>query len=194
MTMVRPLRVGDARELAATLLDAQPERWRHTVGVAHRAEELADTIGADDPVILISAAWLHDIGYAPALRETGFHPLDAARHLEQRGWPRRLVGLVAHHSGAAFVAVAHGLSDELVQFPGEHTAVSDALTYADQTVGPDGRPMTVPARVADMLARHGVDSPNARVHEQRGPFLEAVAERTRFRLSRSRAHSGREWE
>ena len=25
---------------------------------------------------LVASCWLHDIGYAPALRYTGFHPLD----------------------------------------------------------------------------------------------------------------------
>ena len=70
------LHVGKARRLAADLLVGQPQRWRHTVGVAQRADELAAVIGQDDPVVLISAAWLHDIGYAEAVRDTGFHPLD----------------------------------------------------------------------------------------------------------------------
>jgi hypothetical protein len=34
------------------------------------------TVPAADRPVLIAAAWLHDIGYAPGLPETGFHPLD----------------------------------------------------------------------------------------------------------------------
>ncbi|MFD6855509.1 HD domain-containing protein [Streptomyces diastaticus] len=52
-----------------------------------------------DRDLLVAAAWLHDIGYAPELRDTGSHPLDGARHLESLGAPARLVRLVAHHSG-----------------------------------------------------------------------------------------------
>jgi hypothetical protein len=39
--------------------------------------------------------------------------------------------------------------------------VADALTYADQTTGPDGHQMDVADRLAEMLRRHGPDSPNA---------------------------------
>lgn len=43
----------------------------------------------NDRDLLVAAAWLHDIGYAPELRDTGFHPLDGARHLEALGAPAR---------------------------------------------------------------------------------------------------------
>jgi hypothetical protein len=49
--------------------------------------------------VLVAAACLHDLGYAPALIETGFHGLDGARHLRALGY-ERLAGLVAYHSGA----------------------------------------------------------------------------------------------
>lgn len=55
------VRVHHARDLAQILLDGQTERWRHTIGVARRAEDLAGTVD-DEAEILISAAWLHDIG------------------------------------------------------------------------------------------------------------------------------------
>jgi putative nucleotidyltransferase with HDIG domain len=179
------LRLGDARGLAAEVLADEPERWRHTVGVAHRAEDLIHTIGTDDPVVLLSAAWLHDIGYAEATRDTGFHPVDGARFLRRRGWPRRVVALVAHHSGARFVAGARGLTAAMDEFPDEQTALSDSLTYADLTVGPHGRPMTVPERMAEMLGRHGPDSPNARAHLARGPYLTELAARVERRMARS---------
>lgn len=173
-----------ARDTAQTLLADRPERWRHTVGVALRAQQLLVTIGDDSAELLIAAAWLHDVGYAVQVRDTGFHPLDGARHLERLRLPGRLCALVAHHSGACFVARARGLDRDLLAYPCEESTVSDALTYADQTVGPNGRRYTVAERMAEMLERHGPQSPNALVHHLRGPFLLAVAERVERRLDR----------
>ena len=71
-----PVLIAKARALAKKLLRKElPERWLHTQGVATRAAELATTVAPEDRSVLIAAAWLHDIGYAPALRDTGFHPL-----------------------------------------------------------------------------------------------------------------------
>lgn len=181
----RVLRLSDARHLAAEVLREEPERWQHTVGVAHRAEELVRTIGMDDPVVLLSAAWLHDIGYAGSVRDTGFHPIDGARFLRQRGWPPRLVALVANHSGARFVAEVRGLATAMDDFPDERSPLSESLAYADLTVGPQGRRMTVPQRVAEMLARHGVDSPNAAAQAARGPYLAELSGRVERRIARA---------
>ena len=35
--------------------------------------------------VLTQAAVLHDVGYAPDVAITGFHPLDGARHLSRSG-------------------------------------------------------------------------------------------------------------
>lgn len=59
----------------------------------------------------------------------------------------------------------------------EDSPVSDTLTYADQTVGPHGRTMTVPDRIAEAIAWHGPDSPNALARVDRVPYLLAVADR-----------------
>ncbi|MCA2214164.1 HD domain-containing protein [Jidongwangia harbinensis] len=180
VTAVRP-----ARDLAHRLLADRPERLQHTAGVAQRAAELRPAVGDDEEhETLVAAAWLHDIGYADALHDTGFHPLDGARHLDREGWPRRLSALVAHHSGACFVARARGLDEALRAYPREDSPVADALTYADQTVGPGGIRMDVRCRMADMLHRHGPASANAVVHHVRGPYLLAVADRVEHRLTR----------
>lgn len=182
--------VHRARDLAQRLLVDLPERWRHTIGVARRAEGVIGTLGSrGEGDVLLSAAWLHDIGYAAALRDTSFHPLDAARHLEAAGWPARVVGLVAHHSAAWCVAQVRGLAEEISIFPHEDSPVSDALIYADQTVGPDGRVMSVEQRLADMLRRHGPGSPKAAAYPQRAPLLRAAVHRVEQRL----AGLGRPW-
>ena len=78
-----------AEDLAQALLqEPLPRRWAHVQGVAARARSLAPVLGADAD-LLQAAAWLHDIGYAPALSLTGLHALDGARYLRdaQRAAP-----------------------------------------------------------------------------------------------------------
>ena len=54
-------------QLARGLLqEPLPRRWAHVQGVAARARGLAPILGVDAD-LLEAAAWLHDIGYAPAL-------------------------------------------------------------------------------------------------------------------------------
>ncbi|GIF12798.1 HD domain-containing protein [Actinoplanes teichomyceticus] len=173
-----------ARLLAESLLGDMGNRWLHTQGVAERAAGLAGPLGVDAD-LLTAAAWLHDIGYAPPLVVTGFHPLDGADHLTRNGWPVRVAGLVAYHSGARFVAAARGLSEMLAVYPDERTVLADALTYADQTVGPSGDRVDPDARYAEVLHRHGPCSWNARVDPERGPHLRAVARRVEHLLARA---------
>jgi len=176
--------IEHARQVARVVLEALPERWQHTQGVAARAAELAATLG-EDPEVLVAAAWLHDIGYGEAARDTGFHPLDGARYLARNHWPARINALVAHHSGACFVAEARGLRDALSGYPREESSLADALTYADQTVGPWGQRTCVRQRMAEMLQRHGGDSPNATAHRLRGPYLLALAQRVEQHLGQT---------
>ena len=61
----------------------------------------------DDPVV--AAAWLHDVGYSPALQDTGLHALDGAVFLAGRGVEPLVVSLVAFHTGAEFEAEERGL-------------------------------------------------------------------------------------
>ena len=67
--------------------------------------------------MLVAAAWLHDISYAPAVIRTGLHALDGAVVLRELGWANRVVGFVAYHSGAAAEASLCGLADALSAVP-----------------------------------------------------------------------------
>ena len=176
-----------AQTLAARLLDRLPERLSHSAAVAARAEAISSGVPDDDKELLVAAAWLHDIGYAEPIAVTGFHPLDGGLYLRAVGWPERLCGLVAHHSGARFAAKVRGLADRLEQFPFERCAVSDALTFADQTVGPGGQRMTIDERLADVIERHGPDSPNARANPLREPYIRGAAKRAIARMPRVKA-------
>lgn len=166
-----------------SLLATDEGRVVHSRAVADRARALGVGLPRPQRAVLVAAAWLHDVGYAPALHRTGFHPLDGGRWVARTGWPAPVADLVAHHSGARFVAEARGLAAELEVFTFTESPLTDALTVADQTVGPDGRSVGLDDRMADMLRRHGPDSPNARAHARREPYLRAAAARVARRLA-----------
>ena len=149
--------VERARSLARLLLaESIPRRWAHSQGVGRKAESVAHLVG-DDASALVSAAWLHDVGYAPNLMVTGMHQLDGARYLRDVAKADDLVcRLVAHHSCALIEARNRGLSDELTnEFPPVGGLLSDAITYADMTTSPVGEPVEVEQRLTEILARYG---------------------------------------
>jgi HD superfamily phosphodiesterase len=86
-----------AKLVEMKLAETLPRRWRHVRSVARRARWVAKQLALSDD---LEAAWLHDIGYAPDLVETGFHPLDGARYLRRTGLDGQVVSLVAYHSCA----------------------------------------------------------------------------------------------
>jgi HD superfamily phosphodiesterase len=102
--------VSAARDLAYRVLEDNPERTRHSAGVAARAATLSAAVPKQATSLLVAAAWLHDIGYSAGLRDTAFHPLDGARYLRSMGWDPLVCDLVAHHSGSRFVAELKGLA------------------------------------------------------------------------------------
>ena len=174
--VIRPVTVHDARDIAQVVLGGNPRRWQHTIGVARRAEQLAVLVEPADRDILLAAAWLHDIGHAEELIDTGFAPVDGARFLDRHVWPRRISALVANHSGASFIAAARGLDPErLVVYFQPHQpwrtrafapAFIEALAGADVAVVSEtyiarGRPdaETTARRIVDGLRDASPDVP-----------------------------------
>jgi len=147
-----------AEDHSRRLLDPLGRRWRHARAVADTAHQLAVGLTPADADVLVAAAYLHDIGYAPELAITGFHPLDGARHLRGLGY-ERLAGLVAHHTQGRHEAELRGLQEALAEFDDEDSLVSAALAYCDLTTGPSGERMTPEQRLLDVEARYGEDSP-----------------------------------
>lgn len=175
--------VAWAFELACEkLAGVLPRRWGHVQGVRRRAHTVAPLFSVDEGELLVAAALLHDVGYAPELVDTGFHPLDGARYLRGVGGSDRLVNLVAHHSCAMLEAELRGLSDELAEFVDERTALRDALWWADMTTTPDGGETTVVKRVAEIQTRYGPDDLVSCFIRRAGNDLNAAAERTQRRL------------
>ena len=153
------------------------------VSVASRAEELAAAVPARQRDTLLSAAWLHDMGYAPTLARTGFHPVDGARFLQDEGWPKLVVELVAHHTGAAYEAEERGVLGTLSGFGVPPQELLDALTAADMTTGPDGTRIDPQDLVGEILTRYEPEHPVHRAVTRSGPELVAAVDRTLFRLT-----------
>jgi HD domain len=151
------LSIEAAEEMAEEkLADPLPRRWRHVRSVARRARWVAGKLSLSEELVV--AAWLHDIGYAPGLVETGFHPLDGARYLRQAGINRRVVSLVAYHSCAEIEADVRGLSDVLTsEFKPGDPLLTDVLLYCDMTTGPDGDYVRPADRLVEIRGRYGPD-------------------------------------
>jgi len=183
-TVMAMLLADWAKPVARNLLQQPlPRRWKHTRGVARTAHALAPMLG-DDADLLLAAAWLHDIGYAPALAVSGFHPLDGARYLrDTEQTDDRLCRLVAHHTCAINEAEQRGLAAALAtEFAPPPADLSDALIYCDMTTGPDGQDMPVGQRIAEITERYGPDDPVTHAILTSAPELKAAVERVSRRL------------
>ena len=163
-----------------------PRRWAHTRGVAARAQTLAPILG-DAADLIEAAAWLHDVGYSPALAATGFHPLDGARYLRDvQGAGHVVCRLVANHSCAIIEARQRGLAHELSsEFPRVDPALEDALTYCDMTTAPDGLPVCVQGRLSEIVKRYGPFDVVTRFITKATPHLIASVGRVSGRLDTS---------
>ena len=172
-----------AREL---LQESLPRRWAHVQGVAARARGLAPVLGAHAD-LLEAAAWLHDIGYAPGLATTGLHQLDGARYLrDTQHADAMLCRLVAHHSCAIIEASERGLADILSyeSDPAPDVLVS-LLTYCDMTTSPDGQPVRVDRRLAEIHERYGSGHLVSRSIQRATPMILRAVEQVQDRTART---------
>lgn len=174
-----------ASGLAEKHLSGLGTRWLHTSAVADRAVLAASTIEPGDRGLLLAAAWLHDLGYAPQVARTGFHPLDGARFLKKVGAPDRVVNLVANHSCARFEAHERDLLLELAPYELEVGPVADALIYADMTTGPTGETVSVEQRLTEILRRYEQQDPVHRAIAEASDEIEAAVARVEARLAQA---------
>jgi putative nucleotidyltransferase with HDIG domain len=173
-----------AEGIARSVLEEPlPRRWAHTQGVAAAARTLAPVLGRHAD-LLTAAALLHDIGYAPALHDSGFHPLDGARYLRDIHAETIFCRLVAHHSCAMIEADERGLAADLIrEFKPAPHHLTDALIYCDMTAGPHGQPMTVEQRLTEIQARYGPGHVVTRALARSGPHLTAAVARMTRKLA-----------
>src|SRR6266568_4823565 len=152
-----------AEHLARALLqELLPRRWAHVQGVAARARSLAPVLGPDAD-LLEAAAWLHDIGYSPSLVVTGLHSLDGARYLRD-----------AHHADAL-----------ALEFEPAPDALARALTYCDMTTSPDGEPVPVKSRLAEIHHRYGPGHLVSRSIQRATPMILYAVEQTQDKAART---------
>jgi len=146
----------NAQDLAEQLLAGLGTRLAHSAAVAAQAYRVAPLLPQPWRDLLVNAAWLHDIGYAPQLAHARFHPLDGARWLRTSGWDAHVCCLVAGHSRALTEARLRGLDRELVaEFEPAPELPAAALTWADLTSSPAGERCSFEVRLADILDRYG---------------------------------------
>lgn len=158
--------VWAAKGDAEILLRSLEPRWSHVTAVGSRAEVIEQVAPA-----VAAAAWLHDVGYSPALVATGLHALDGALWCREQGYPDEVVSLVAHHTGASFEATERGLADELARVPAPGGHLLDLLNYLDLTTGRDGQDVSARDRVEEILGRYEPDSPVHKAVARSGPDL-----------------------
>lgn len=166
------------RELAGSL----PQRWSHVQGVQEKVGRAAILFNSEEQEMLLAAAVLHDVGYAPEIADTGFHSLDGANYLRSQQAPARLCALVAHHSCAYREAELRGLTAELASWVDEATPLRDALWWADMTTTPDGEPTDVHSRIGEIEKRYGPEDLVTFFIRQAKHELVGAVERTEERL------------
>ena len=176
-----------AQRLAQALLqESLPRRWAHVQGVAARARSLAPVLGADAD-LLEAAAWLHDIGYAPSLALTGLHQLDGARYLRDTQHTDALLCLlVAHHSCAIIEAGERGLAEVLnSEFDPAPDVLASVLTCCDMTTSPDGQPVPVEGRLAEIHDRYGSGHLVSRSIQRATPMILCAVEQVHQRAAQT---------
>jgi HD superfamily phosphodiesterase len=177
-----------AKDVAEAELASMRGRLAHVSGVAITADKVVHSLLNDRCDEVVAAAWLHDVGYGPRVRDCGFHPLDGAVFLRSQGFPDVVASLVAFHSGAAKEADERGLAGALSQFAPAPNDLLEILTYADMTTGPAGETVTVEARIAEILDRYPLGNPVYRAVSRSAPELKAAVRRIENQLELALRH------
>jgi putative nucleotidyltransferase with HDIG domain len=180
----RELDPAGALALLTELFEPGSDRLAHSIGVGRRAEHVARVLNRPD--LLVSAAYLHDIGYAAAARDTGLHQLDGARYLRSLGAGADLTGLVAHHTSATVEAAERGLDGPLCrEFPEPPGELLDLLTYCDMTTSARGETVSVDARFDHIYDRYPPGHLVSRAIQHAEPGLRRIVSCVEHRLERS---------
>lgn len=160
-------------ELLGQLTD---DRRAHSEAVAQAVATRARYVPAGDRAELITAARLHDIGYA--VPRLGFHPVDGAQYLRELGYSPLVCHLVATHTAAHLEAAERGLPAEmfdLFQLDQDTRPHRAMVLWADLTTSPTGHPCTVQDRLAEISHRYLPAHPVARYITRWGSALTAAA-------------------
>lgn len=164
-------------ELLAPLTDS---RRAHTIAVGRKVERIAELIPEHLRDETVTAAYLHDVGYGyPVL---GFHPVDGARLLAERGYSTTTCHLVAFHSASTVEAEVRGIAPDVFDpFALEGISgldgANDFVWWADMSTGPTGQPVTIDQRLADIRVRYEAGSIVRTAIDRAEPLLRAAVRR-----------------
>ena len=121
---------------------------------------------------LVASAWLHDIGYAAGLQETGFHPVDGARHLRSAGWPpplclvqRERLPVIGRLFSQSAGAGQNGRSGRSARVAWAARCRSTRAIMASRMS--TGRPGSEPKTSFESTGARGPQNPSRRVHGKR---------------------------
>jgi hypothetical protein len=172
-----------AAENATHYLSPLGNRWLHVQSVVEQAMHVGAMFDEEERSYLIAAAYVHDIAYAPELKQTGLHSIDGACWLRSQE-QERLASLTAYHSGTWFQAQLQGLLPDLEQFSREQSLLADALDYCDMTTGPAGARISFEERIKDILMRYPEPSIVATATHRAEPSLRQAVERIQCELAK----------
>ncbi|WP_225727198.1 MULTISPECIES: HD domain-containing protein [unclassified Nocardia] len=164
-------------ELLSSLTDA---RRAHSIEVGRKVESMADSLPVEIRSMTISAAYLHDVGYGHPV--IGFHPIDGANLLRERGYPDCVCHIVAFHSASVVEAEVRELDRALfdpfqtLDVPGIAQA-NDLVWWADMTTGPNGETFTFDERLSEIRSRYEKGSIVHTAIDRAEPLLRAAVQR-----------------
>lgn len=172
--MLVPSPGPDFADLLSTL---DEDRRAHSVEVGCKVASVSQFAPAWARSDLVTAAVLHDIGYAHP--DSDLHALDGARFLRAQGFSPVVCNLVLNHSASTYEAEARGIP--LAEYEGfgvdvDLSTVHPLLWWADMTTGPQGQTVTVEERLAEIRDRYGPGDIVTRFIERARPVLVAAGQ------------------
>jgi len=157
-------------------------RLAHMHDAASFAGDLADSFSlpAESAALLARAALLHDVGYAPTLRQLGYHPLDGALFLEGLGeHPWVVEGVLRHSWAGRKIGLDPDVRAHYAQRPplSEADWLVRAVTVADWRAAGVGGRVSFARRFQDIALRNPHNPDKIRragimVNEVRDMFLD----------------------
>ena len=157
--------IEGAKKLLEHMLNSDENRYKHTLCVVKRVEEVIANYDIPESDALVMAAYLHDIGYNENIVISSFHPFDGGRYLLDGGWDLSIVKLVMYHT-YAYQEIKKSRRLDLVSYYGKFMLTKedkmrlDVLTYADLHSSHDGVACGLAERLAGVRERYGSDSDN----------------------------------
>lgn len=164
-------------KLLAPLTDS---RRAHSVAVGRRMESVADLLPEDLRADAVTAAYLHDVGYAET--GLGFHPIDGARLLRSLGYSPVVCHIVAFHTASVVEADVRGIDPQVfAEFVVDDVLglelADDFMWWADLSTGPNGESFTTDQRIDEILSRYEAGSIVHTAITRSAPLLRAAAQR-----------------